>query len=308
MPVSSLAEVQQVIQNLAQLQTQGNTLQQQISTGLVSQTYAGIAPHASQLVDLTAQQSQQQGYIDTINTVNTQLQSMSLATSTITTLVQQFTTQLESNAYNQAGATTQSQAKALLAEIGNYLNTSNGEGYLFSGSATSTPPFNAAGLPNPGDLTTPVSGAPPSGYYQGDGTIAQAQVDSGNTLQYGVTANNPAFEQVVRVLNFLANSPPPNPNNSTDVANINQAEQMLTTATTSLQQLTSNIGLNQSQLNTMLQTHQSALTLVKSNIGDITNADPATVITQLDALQTQMTASYQTINILQNLSLANYLK
>lgn len=308
MPISSLAEVQQTIQNLAQLQTQSNTLQQQISTGLESQTYAGIAPQAAQLVDLTAQQSQQQGYVNTINTVNTQLQSMSLATSTITTLVQQFATQLASNAYNQTGATTQTQAQALLAEVGNYLNTAGSEGYLFSGGDTATPPFNAAGLPNPGDLTTPVNGAPPAGYYQGNSSVAQAQVDNGMTLQYGVTANNPAFEQVVRVLNFLANSPPPDPNNSTDVANINQAEQMLTSATTSLQQLTSNIGLNQSQLNTMLQTHQSALTYVKSNIGDIENADPATVITQLDALQTQMTASYQAVNIIQNLSLANYLK
>lgn len=308
MPISSLAEVQQVIQNLSQLQTQGNTLQQQIATGLKSQSYAGIAPQASQLVDLTAQQSQQQGYIDTINTVNTQLQSMSLATSTITTLVQQFSSQLASNAYNQTGATTQSQAQSLLAEIGNYLNTQGADGYLFSGSDTATAPFNAAGLPNPGDLTTAVNGAPPAGYYQGNDIVAQAQVDNSLTLKYGVTADNPAFEQVVRVLNFLANSPPPDPNNTTDVANINQAEKLLGSATTSLQQLTSAVGLNQSQLNTMLQTHQSTLTYVKSNIGDIVNADTATVITQLDALQTQMTASYQTVNVLQNLSLANYLK
>ncbi len=32
------------------------------------------------------------------------------------------------------------------------------------------------------------------------------------------------------------------------------------------------------------------------------------MITQLDTLQTQIEASYQTVNILQNLSLANYLK
>jgi flagellar hook-associated protein 3 FlgL len=308
MAISSLAEVQQVIQNLANLRTQGDTLQQQIASGLKSQTYAGIAPQAAQLVNLNAQASQQQAYVNTINTVGTQLQSMSLATSTITTLVQQFASQLQTNAFNTNGATIQSQAQALLAQVGDYLNTAGGDGYLFGGSDTGTPPFDAAGLPNPGDLTTPVNGAPPNGYYQGNDTIAQAQVDTSLTVPYGVTADNPAFEQVVRVLNFLANSPTLDSSNPTDVANVNQAEQLLTGATTSLEALTGSIGETQSQLNTMLQTHQSTLALVNSNIADVENADPATVITQLDALQTQLTASYQTVNVLQNLSLANYLK
>jgi flagellar hook-associated protein 3 FlgL len=308
MPISTLAQVQQVVQNLTQLQTQGNTLSQQISTGLKSQSYSGYPQQAEQLVNLSAAQSQQQGYINTINTVNTQLQSMTLATSTITTLVQQFASQLATNAFNPTGATIQSQAQSLLAEVGNYLNTQGGEGYVFSGGATTTAPFDPSGLPNPGDLATAVNGAPPAGYYQGDGTVAQAQVDTNLTVPYGITADNPAFEQVIRVLNFFANSGPLDQSNAADVANVSQAQQMLTSAGTSLQQLTATIGMKQSQFNDLLQAHQSSLALAQGNIGDIENADPATVITQLNALQTQLEASYQTVNVLQNLTLANYLK
>lgn len=308
MPISNIAEVQQVIYNLTQLQTQGNTLDQQLSSGLKSQTFSGIAPQASQLVDLTTAQSQQQSDINSINTVNTTLQTMSLATSTMASMVEQFVGELPTNAYNTTGATIQSQAQALLSEFGNYLNTEGGDGYVFGGSDTTTPPFDASGLPNPGTLTTPVSGAPPAGYYQGNDDIAQAQIDNNLTVQYGITGDNPAFEQVVRVLNFLANSPPLNQQNPTDVANVNTAQQMLSSAVTELQQLNSTIGMQQAQLNTVQQAHQNSLTLIKTNIGNIENVDPATVITQLDALQTQMEASYQTVNILQNLSLANYLK
>jgi flagellar hook-associated protein 3 FlgL len=308
MSISNIGQTQQIIQNLTQLQTQGNTLDEEISTGLKSQTFAGIAPQASQLVDLTAAQSQQQSNINSINTVNTQLQTMSLATSTIATLVQQFSGQLATNAYNTSGATIQSQAQALLSEVGSYLNTEGADGYVFSGSDTSTPPFNASGLPSPGDLTTPVNGAPPAGYYQGNDTVAQAQVNTNLTLQYGVTADNSSIEQVVRVLNFLANSGPLDPTNATDSANVSQAQQMLTSATTGLQQLTATIGTQQAQLNTVQQEEQSSLTLVQTSMGNIENADSATVITQLDALQTQMEASYQTVNVLQSLSLANYLK
>jgi flagellar hook-associated protein 3 FlgL len=308
MSVSTIGQMQQVIQNLQQLDTQGSTLETEITTGLKSQTYSGIAPQAAQLVDLNAVASQQQGYINTINTVNQQLSSMNLVTSTMASMVEQFASQLQTNAFNTTGSTIQTQAQALLAQVGDYLNTQGGEGYLFGGSDTTQAPFDAAALPNPGNLTSPVNGAPPSGYYQGNDTIASAQVDNDLTVQYGVTADNSAFEQVVRVLNFLANSPSFNQNNPTDVANVDTAEQMLTSAGTDLEQLTSNIGMNQSELNNELQMHQQALTMAQSNAGDIDQANSATVITQLDTLQTQLEASYQTVNMLQNLSLANYLK
>jgi flagellar hook-associated protein 3 FlgL len=308
MAISTLAQVQQVVQNLTQMQTQANTLGQQISTGLKSQSFADLPQQASQIINLGAAQSQQQGYIDTINTVNTRLQSMTLATSTITSLVQQFSSQLQTNAFNPTGATIQSQAQGLLSEIGNYLNTQDGEGYVFSGSASTTAPFVASGLPSPGDLTTNVSGAPPAGYYAGNDAVSQAQVDTNLNLSYGVTADNPAFEQVIRVLNYFANAGPLDQNNATDVANVNQAQQMLTGAATSLQQLTATIGMQQSQLNDVQQAHQSSLSLAQGSISDIEKADPATVITQLNALQTQLESSYQAISILQNLSLANYIK
>jgi len=308
MPISNLAQVQQVIQNLNQLQTKATALGQQLTTGLKSQSFAGYGTQAAQIVNLNAAQSQQQGYIDAINAADSQLQTMNLVTSTITTLVQNFSGALANGAFNPSGATVQAQAQQLLAEVGNYLNTQDGEGYVFSGSATSTQPFNAAGLPNPGDLTTPVNGAPPAGYYQGNDTAAQGQFDTNLTISYGVTADNPAFEQVVRVLNFLANAPPLDQNNPADVASVNQAEQILTSATTTLQQLTATIGMRQAQLNDLLQAHQNSLSLAKGSLGDLENADPTTVITQLNALQTQLEASYQSINVLQNLTLANYLK
>jgi flagellar hook-associated protein 3 FlgL len=307
-PSSSIAEAQQVVQNLQALQTQGNTLEEQITTGLVSQNYAGIASQASQLVSLNAAQSQQQGYIDTINTVNTTLQSMSLATTTIASLVQQFGSELQTNAYNTTGTTVQSQAQALLSDIGDYLNTSDGEGYIFGGSDTTTPPYDQSGLPSPGDLTTSVSGAPPAGYYAGNDDEAQAQIDTNLSVQYGVSADNPAFEQAIRALNFIANAPAFDVNNATDVANVNQAESLLNTAGTQIQQLTAQIGMQQSELTNAQQVHQQSLTLAQSSISNIEEVNPATAITELDTLQTQMESSYQTVNILQNLTLANYLK
>jgi len=306
--VGTLAENNQVLQNIQQNKTLAETLQQQISSGLKSTDYAGIAPQAAQLVSLNDQTAKQQSYVDTINTVTTKLQVMALSVSSIENLATQFVGNLPANAYNTKGETVQQQAQQVLAQVAGYLNTQDGTDYVFSGNDTSTPPVAISGLPTPGNLATPVGNAPPNGYYNGDNGKAQATVDNGVVLTYGIDANDPTFEQFIRVLNFLATSPPFNQSNPTDVANVSQATQLLNQSVQQLQVMQGNISLQQGELGNQLANHQSALALAKGSISDIEQIDAATAITQLDTLQTQLQASYQTVSILQQLSLVNYIK
>jgi flagellar hook-associated protein 3 FlgL len=306
--VGTLAENTQILGYLQQSKSTAGQLEQQITTGLKSTNFSGIAPQAAQLVNLGDQQAKQQAYIDTINTVSTRLQVMGLSIGSIETLATQFVGNLPTDAYNTEGETIQEQAKQVLDQVAGYLNTQDGSNYVFSGNNTSVPPVDTGGLPNPGSLTTNAASAPPNGYYQGDDGIAQATVDNNVKLTYGVTGNNPAFEQFIRVLNFLANSPPFDQSNATDVANVNQATQMLNQIVGQLQALQGTNALQQGQISNQLSNHQNALSLAQGSIADITHVDAATAITQLDTLQTQLQASYQTIGILQQLSLVNYLK
>jgi len=306
--VGTLAENTRILQYLQQNKTTAQNLEQQITTGLKSTTFSGISSQAAQLVNLTDQQAKQQSYIDTINTVSTRLQVMGLSIGSIENLATQFVGNLPADAYNTQGETIQEQAKQVLNQVAGYLNTQDGSNYVFAGNNTSTPPVNASGLPNPGSLTTAADSAPPNGYYQGDNGIAQATVDNNVTLTYGVNANNPAFEKFIRVLNFLANSPPFDQSNATDVANVNKATQMLNQTVKDLQTLQGTNALQQGQLTNQLTNHKNAQSLAQGSIADISKADPASAITQLDTLQTQLQASYQTMSILQQLSLVNYLK
>jgi flagellar hook-associated protein 3 FlgL len=303
--VSTLEQSTQTLQYLQQLNSKASQLESQISTGQVSTTFSGIAPQASQLIDLQATQSQQQGYINTIGTVNTRLQTMSLAMQNIAQVATTFQNTLTSDAFNGSGPSIQQTAQQLLTEVGGYLNTQDGSRYVFSGNVTGTPTFSPTNLPNPGDLTTNVA----ADYYGGDNGVAAAEVAPNVNLQYGVTGNNTAFEQVIRVLNYYANdATPPSQTNPTDVANAQTAENMLGTAAQQVQALVADAGEQQSNLTTLSTAHQNAQTLATTAIGNIENVDSATAITQLNTLQTQLQASYQTINMLQGLSLVNYLK
>jgi len=306
--VGTLAENTQILGYLQQSKKMADTLDQQIATGLKSQDFAGIAPQAAQLVSLQDQQSKQQSYIDTNNTVSTRLAVMALSINGIVNLATNFVGNLPANAYNTQGETIQEQAKQVLQQVAGYLNTQDGSDYVFSGNKTSNVPVDPGGLPVPGNLTTNVGVAPPAGYYAGDNGIAQATIDNNVVLTYGVDANNPAFEQFIRVLNFLANAPAFTQGNPTDEANVSTATQMLNQTVTQLQTLQGNVALQQGEVANQLTSHQSAQTLAKGSISDITQVDAATAITELDTLQTQLQASYQTIGILQQLSLVNYIK
>lgn len=302
--VSTIEQQNQMLQYLQQLQSQATNLESQISTGVKTQTYSGIAPQAAQAVDLQATQSLQQDYINNIGTVSTRIQVMNLAMQNIQTVATNFENMLANDAYSTSGASIQQTAQQLLVELGSYLNTQDGSRYVFSGNKTSTPTFSATGLPNPGSLASNVAAA----YYGGDNGVAAATVDTNTTVPYGVDGNNAAFEQIVRVLNFFANDATPlSQSNPTDVANVNTGQQMLANASLQVEQLIATAGQQQADFKQLSTAHQNAITLANNTLNNIQQVDSATAITELNTIQNQLQASYQTINVIQSLSLSKYL-
>ncbi|HVM78802.1 MAG TPA: hypothetical protein VMU06_07265 [Stellaceae bacterium] len=308
--ISDLSQQALMLSSLAQLKSQETKLQGQISSGLKSQDISGLGLSAGQVANLQGAVQHSQAFLDTINTVQQRIQESTDVLSNLQSAVQKFQQLLPNGAYNASPNDIQSQAKQLLSVVGDLLNSQDGSRYLFSGSLTSTAPFDASGLPNPGSLSASVSGAPPTGYYAGNSTVAKARVDDNLTVSYGVTADNPAIETVVRTLNFLANLPPgsPDPGNPTDVANINQAADLINQGLQGLQGLQGTLAMQSGALNQVQQNHQDFMNLAQSNLTNLETIDPATAITQLNQVETNLQASYAAINGLQQMSLVNYLK
>jgi flagellar hook-associated protein 3 FlgL len=114
----------------------------------------------------------------------------------------------------------------------------------------------------------------------------------------------------VRVANYLANLPAgsPSSSNPADVTAMNQAANLMTQGVAGLQQIEGTLALQSSQLQTVQQEHQNFINVAQTNIQNLESVDPATAITQLNQVETNLQASYQTVSALQQLSLVNYLK
>jgi flagellar hook-associated protein 3 FlgL len=308
--ISTAAENSLVLYYMQQNQSNLDNLNTQISTGDKAQTYSQIPQQTSQLVDLRTETAQQQGFTNTITVLSTRMQTMSLSLQQIESSVSAFAAQLPGSAFSQSNPTISQQAAGLLQQVAGYLNVQDGSGYVFGGTDTSTPPVDLASLPTAtASLTTSVSGPPSGGgYYAGGPASAAVQINTGVSVNYSITANNAqAFEPIIRVLNFLANKGPFNPNNPVDQANATQAGQLLNQAAAALTGLQGNLGLQQAQLGNELKVQQSTVNIAQNGISTIVATNQATAITQLQTLETQLQASFSATSAISKLSLANFL-
>ena len=155
---NSLASILAATSNL---QSQYATLQQQTTTGLISQHYAGIASQVGQVLDLTAASAQDTTYTQVISMNQGRASAMQNALGQISSLTTNMASQALQMVGANAGASVSSvaqQAQQDLQQLTSLLDTNYSGAYVFSGADTSNPP-----VPNPSNITS-------SGLYTQIGT------------------------------------------------------------------------------------------------------------------------------------------
>jgi flagellar hook-associated protein 3 FlgL len=285
------------------LRTQSTMANQQIqeASGLISSDFGGLGSSAQQVLNLQVSVTRAQSYIDAATQTNSKIQVMYSAVNSVSDLVTQFRTLLTSasSASSTDAASVTETAKNMLEQMASLLNTQYNGGYLFGGSATKTAPvdissatYAAASSPSTADTN----------YYQGDSQLGAVRVSDNQTVSYGVTADNTAFEQIMRAMNLVASNSPL----STDTLN-----EALDLAVDSIDKL----GVAQTRISNAsasierASAYQTEYQSYAQTLGsDLTSVDVAAVTAKLSTYQAQLTASYAAIAKVQSLNLASYLR
>jgi flagellar hook-associated protein 3 FlgL len=290
--------------------------QLQVATGKKSQTFSGIAPDSSRLTNLKDQLATSQQYVTNIDTVTGRLNMMEFGLEQIDGTARDMRSLIRSNLNGDAANTVNLSALAqqYLSQITDIMNLQDGTRYLFSGSKTDTKPVDlsngvyTAPTPPPFDPTTD------TGYYQGDSTVSEVRTNDNTVVQYGVTADQPAFEQIIRALDTVAHMTFSSPITAAEKQVLNDAADTLTQAVDNnganktIGEIAGDVTLDLNQLDAQKTQHQNYINFVTQSIGDIENVDTATAITVLNSQQVQIQSSYEIIARLGNLSLTNFLK
>jgi flagellar hook-associated protein 3 FlgL len=285
------------------LRTQSTMANQQIqeASGLISSDFGGLGSSAQQVLNLQVSVTRAQSYIDAATQTNSKIQVMYSAVNSVSDLVTQFRTLLTSasSASSTDAASVTETAKNMLEQMASLLNTQYNGGYLFGGSATKTAPvdissatYAAASSPSTADTS----------YYQGDSQLGAVRVSDNQTVSYGVTADNTAFEQIMRAMNLVASNSPL----STDT--LNEALDLAVDSIDKLGVVQTRIS-NASASIERASAYQTEYQSYAQTLGsDLTSVDVAAVTAKLSTYQAQLTASYAAIAKVQSLNLASYLR
>ena len=144
-----------LIANSTAVHQQLDTLTEQVSTGLVSQTYAGLGSGAGVSLNLNPQLNALQTAQTNINQATGSMQ----VTQTAMTQIQQIAATFVADMPNLNGVSSQevdsvaANAQQALTQVANLLDTQDGDNYVFGGQDSRNPP-----VPSPDDILS-------SGFY-----------------------------------------------------------------------------------------------------------------------------------------------
>jgi flagellar hook-associated protein 3 FlgL len=189
-----------------------------------------------------------------------------------------------------------------------------GLGSVGGGTVTPTGPALTAGQYITIHRAGPLDSA--SSYYLGGPAHAPTQVDEGLTIDYSITASDPAFLTLMQGLYTLAALPqpagptatPPALSDSQFDATASAAASTISQGLTQLQSLTEKNGRNEQFLTEENTAHDATLTILQTQIDNIEQVNLADASTRLTQLKTQLDASYHIVSDLAGLSLIDFLK
>ena len=137
---------------------------------------------------------------------------------------------------------------------------------------------------------------------KGGDEIASVRVASDQTVSYGITADNPAFEQVMRVLKFVANS------TTLSSADITGAESLIESATDAVSTVWAKLSNADAQVKSAQSLQVDYQNFAQALDSNLTGVDVAAVTAQLATYQAQLSASFSALAKIQSLNLASFLR
>jgi flagellar hook-associated protein 3 FlgL len=300
MRVATFAQSSMMISDALRVQAVMAEKQVQESSGVISSDLGGYGSDAQHVVNLQVSVTRAQSYIDAATLADSKVQVMYSAVGSMTDIITQLRSQLSAASTGSSTETTSviSSAQQMLEEMGSIMNTQYDGQYVFAGGRTDTAPVDLSGFSSgTGSLT-----AADSSYYAGDDEIASVRVAAGETVSYGVTADNSAFEEVMRVLKFVANS------TSLSSADISSALDLASTALDDTAAVQAKLSSAASSIETASARQSDYKSYAETLSSDLTSVDVAAVTAELSTYQSQLTASYSALGKILSMNLASYLK
>ena len=133
-----------------------------------------------------------------------------------------------------------------------------------------------------------------------------ATIGTNYTVPYGISSNNPAFQQMIAGLRYMQAA-----GNATDAAtykaDMTQATALLTTATTTLSAVHTGVANNINTLTQEIIAQKAAISSLTTQTNSIQSVDLTQVSAEVTLMQTQLQASFSVTGTLEKMTIVGYL-
>jgi flagellar hook-associated protein 3 FlgL len=302
--IASFIQTTNIVSNNLRLQSLYGQINQQIASGVKSETFPGIAEDSKRLLNLESDYERILQQTDNISIVSNRVNIMFDAVGSIVEQTQKFMGDLSAtvSTFGPQGADLVNIAQTNLRQVAGQLNTLIAGRYLFSGSATQTQPVDLNDPAFGGQTyTAPGPSVPDTDYYQGNNYIQTVEASDGFNVDYGVTANNAAFEQIIRAYDLIITAP-------NDQDTLAEAFRLLQLGADEAAVLQANISQEAQVLEQQESANQEELVLLEEQIVDIREVDLAGATVQLSQIEAQLEASFSATSRLLRLSIVDFIR
>jgi flagellar hook-associated protein 3 FlgL len=289
----------QAMQNQA---AYNQTLNQQ-SSGLKSQSYAGLNGNAGLSVSLASDIATSEALTIRAETAQTQVETAYGAMSSIVDIVESAMVDITASISGAADTTDSLQASAQgwLEDVADLLNTDVGGVYIFAGAGGTGAPVDLSDADY--DPLTDTTLAD-TDYYQGSANPTTIMVDGSTGLEYGITADDEGFEKVMRAMSILANMT----TDPIDTDALQEAYDLLDEATGDLGAAMETLSTQSNRLDTVIDQQTEFQLFAEAALESVENVDVAEATAKAAEQEVILQASFSALSSFLNLSLMDYLK
>ncbi|HVT23244.1 MAG TPA: flagellin [Rhizomicrobium sp.] len=305
--VATNNQAQILLAQLLQNESNLNKSQEQVASGKVANTYAGMGDKAAVLEAARSAQAHADAIQSATQLAVNQADLQDTQTTSLANLADQLRQAVTKALADDDASTLMSQAQSIFDQAKQILNSKDANGnYLYGGEKDTTAPVNV-------DSLADLAALPSVSDAFSNGTIKKSvNIGGGQTVQVGMLASDlgtQLFQSLADLANFNSGANGP----FGDTVNTVQSN-FLTTQVQAAQAANQNLnnqaaanGFVYNHLNDVIDQQKSTATLYKGFVSTLEDVDMGTAITQLNQNQVALQAAVQVTAQLSQVSLLNYL-
>jgi flagellar hook-associated protein 3 FlgL len=305
--VATNNQAQILLAQLLQNESNLNKSQEQVASGKVANTYAGMGDKAAVLEAARSAQAHADAIQSATQLAVNQADLQDTQTTSLANLADQLRQAVTKAMADDDATTLMSQAQSIFDQAKQILNSKDANGnYLYGGEKDTTEPVNVGSLAD-------LAALPDVSDAFSNGTVKKSvNVGGGQTVQVGMLASDlgtQLFQSLADIANY--NSGPNGPFGDTISATqsnfLTTQVQAAQTANQSLNNQAAANGFVYNHLNDVIDQQKATSTLYKGFVSNLEDVDMGTAITQLNQNQVALQAAVQVTAQLHQVSLLNYL-